>query len=84
MPVICMRKQEERGRERERGGDVLLTASHSLISSPGGSLTASLKFPLPNVESMCCLSCAPCNKENDDQSMKDDPFRTKNTTLFSP
>ncbi|CAL5364093.1 unnamed protein product [Camellia sinensis] len=37
----------------------VLTASHSLASSPGGSLTASLRFPLPNVASMCFLSCAP-------------------------
>lgn len=74
-----MSKQEEKGRE---GMYVLLTASHSLISSPGGSLTASLKFPLPKVESMCCLNCAPCNKENDEQSKKVDPFRTKKITLL--
>lgn len=39
---------------------LLFTASHSLGSSPGGSRTASLKFPLPKVASMCFWSCAPC------------------------
>lgn len=39
--------------------DWLLTASHSLASSPGGSRTASLKLPLPKVASICCRSCAP-------------------------
>lgn len=49
-------------REIEGGREIiLLTASHSLKSSPGGNLTASLKFPLPKVASICCLSCAPCN-----------------------
>lgn len=37
----------------------VLTASHSLPSSPGGSLTASFKFPLPKVDTMCLWSCAP-------------------------
>jgi hypothetical protein len=39
---------------------LLLTASHSKRSSPGGSRTASLKFPLPRVASMCFRSWAPC------------------------
>jgi hypothetical protein len=38
---------------------LLLTASHSLSSSPGGSRTASLKLPLPKVASICFFSCTP-------------------------
>lgn len=37
----------------------VFTASHSLMSSPGGSRTASLKFPLPRVASICLCSWAP-------------------------
>jgi hypothetical protein len=36
---------------------LLLTASHSSLSSPSGSLTAFLKLPLPSVASAYCLSC---------------------------
>jgi len=54
----CCRIYGRRGKETERGGekDVLFTASHSFKSSPGGSLTASLRFPLPSVASMSCLN----------------------------
>ena len=37
----------------------MLTAIHSLRSSPGGSLTASRRSPEPSVAWMCCLSCSP-------------------------
>lgn len=43
---------------------LLLTASHSFGSSPGGSRTASLRFPLPRVASMCFRSCAPWMRQN--------------------
>jgi hypothetical protein len=36
--------------------DVLLTASHSLISSLSGSMTACLRFPLPKVAFACLWS----------------------------
>lgn len=36
---------------------LLLTASHSSLSSPSGNLTAFLKLPLPRVASAYCLSC---------------------------
>lgn len=39
--------------------NLLLTASHSLRSSPRGRRTASFKLPLPKVESMYFLSCKP-------------------------
>lgn len=47
--------------------NLLLTASHSLRSSPGGNRTASLKFPLPKVESMCFFNCTPCIKHNNEK-----------------
>ena len=40
--------------------DLLLTASHSLRSSPMGRRTASRRLPLPRVASMCLFSCIPC------------------------
>lgn len=39
--------------------DLLLTASHSLRSSPTGRRTASRRLPLPRVASMCFLNCVP-------------------------
>ncbi len=46
--------------KRKMWEKLLLTASHSKRSSPGGRRTASLKFPLPRVASMCFRSWAPC------------------------
>lgn len=43
-------------------GSLLLTASHSLRSSPIGSRTASRRFPLPRVASMCFFSGKPCKQ----------------------
>ena len=42
--------------------DLLLTASHSLRSSPTGRRTASRRLPLPRVASMCLFSCIPCKQ----------------------
>lgn len=84
MCCLCLRNIKPQNRaiandmhmhERWKGGEVervLLTASHSLISSPGGSLTASLKFPLPNVASICFLNCAPCNCRKGEKTKEDD------------
>uniref|UniRef100_A0A6B0UET4 Putative secreted protein n=1 Tax=Ixodes ricinus TaxID=34613 RepID=A0A6B0UET4_IXORI len=33
----------------------VLTATHSLRSSPSGSMTASLRFPLPSVAAACFI-----------------------------
>lgn len=53
---IKMTEKRFCGKDKE----LLFTASHSFRSSPGGSLTASLRFPLPRVASMCFRSWAPC------------------------
>lgn len=50
------RKELEKKHKEGRMYNLLLTASHSFRSSPVGSLTASLKFPLPSVASICFLS----------------------------
>jgi hypothetical protein len=41
---------------RAKLGDVLLTATHSLRSSPSGSITASRKLPEPKVAAACFIS----------------------------
>ena len=51
--------QKTREREYKETREILFTASHSFKSSPGGSLTASLRFPLPRVASISFLNWAP-------------------------
>lgn len=70
LPAVQTRLKKENLNSRyiiecieKENGILLLTASHSFASSPGGSLTASLRFPLPKVASMCFLNCAPCIEE---------------------
>lgn len=60
LPCRCRRMRCEERAKLGQKRNTLLTASHSFRSSPGGSLTASLRFPLPRVASICFLSCAPC------------------------
>ncbi|RNA18992.1 hypothetical protein BpHYR1_038873 [Brachionus plicatilis] len=40
---------------------LLLTATHSFISSPSGSITASLRLPLPNVVEACFTRSKLCD-----------------------
>lgn len=49
----------QRSRRKPSKSAPVLTASHSFMSSPGGSRTASSTAPVPSVCSMCCLSVRP-------------------------